>query len=109
MTRTHDNEDFLRWQVLLAPHHCSKSVMYQDEDGKTVLKQDILDDLEALQVGDGVIVASSASVPASNAAGDNPPHASAKARYEEIAKGQFLCTHDDGGHAEPLDSENLTT
>ncbi|KQS03590.1 hypothetical protein ASG11_04435 [Sphingomonas sp. Leaf357] len=102
VTRAHDNEDFLRWQVLLAPHHCSKSVMYQEEGGKTVLKQDMLDDLEALQVGDGIIVASSASVPASNAAGDNPPHASAKSRYEEIAKGGFLCTHDDGGHAEPL-------
>lgn len=109
VTRAHDNEDFLRWTVLLAPHHCSKSVMYQDEDGKTVLKQDILDDLEALQVGDGVIVSSSVSVPKTNATGDNPPHALAKARYEEISKGGFMCTHDDGGHAEPLRFELLET
>jgi hypothetical protein len=107
VTRYHDNLDFLRWQVLLAPHHCSKSVMYQDEEGKTVLKQDILDDLEELQVGDGVIVSSSASVPSTNSSGDNPPHAAAKARYEEIARGGFLCTHDDGGHAEPLCFELL--
>lgn len=102
VTKANGNEDALKWQVLLSPHHCSKSVMYHDEDGKTVLKQDILDDLEALQVENGIIVSSSCSVPATNASGDNPPHALAKARYEEIAKGGFLCTHDDGGHAEPL-------
>src|SRR3546814_15905959 len=90
---------------MLASHHCSKSVMYQEEDGKTLLKQDILDDFERLQVGDGYIVSSSDSVPVSNSSGDNPPHAIAKARYEEIAKGGFLCTHDDGGHAQPLRSE----
>lgn len=107
VTRYHDNLDFLKWQILLAPHHCSKSVMYQDEEGKTVLKQDLLDDLEALQIGDGIIVSSSASIPASNASGDNPPHAKAKARYEEIARGGFVCTHDDGGHSEPLRFEML--
>lgn len=96
------NDDNLCWQVLLAPHHCSKSVMYQDEDGKTVLKQDILDDLDHRQVGPGVIVSSSNCVPASNNDGDNPPHAIAKERYQEIAAGGFLCTHDNGGHAEPL-------
>jgi hypothetical protein len=107
VTRSHNNSDFLKWQILLAPHHCSKSVMYQDEDGKTVLKQDILDDLEALQVGDGIIISSSVSVPTSNAAGDNPPHALAMARYQEVARGGFMCTHDDGAHAEPLRFELL--
>ena len=102
ISKENDNEVNLHWQVMLASHHCSKSVMYQDEDGKTVLKQDILDDFERLQVGDGYIVSSSDSIPASNSSGDNPPHAKAKARYEEIAKGGFLCTHDDGGDGEPL-------
>ncbi len=102
VTKEHDNEQYLAWQVLLAPHHCSKSVMYQDEDGKTVLKQDILDDLEEAQVGDGFIVSSSEEVPASNSDGDNPPHAKAKARYEEIAKGGFICTQEDGVDGEPL-------
>lgn len=96
------NEDNLRWQVMLASHHCSKSVMYQDEDGKLVLKQDILDDFENYQVGLGYVVASANCIPTSNEDGDNPPHAIAKARYSEIATGGFVCTHDDGGHAEPL-------
>lgn len=102
ISKNNGNEDNLRWQVMLASHHCSKSVMYQEEDGKTVLKQDILDDFENYQVGDGYIVASANCVPTSNQDGDNPPHALAKARYSEIATGGFVCTHDDGGHAEPL-------
>ena len=102
VSRASGNEKSLAWRVLLAPHHCSKSVMYQDEEGKSVLKQDILDDLESLQVDAGRVVASSSSIPSSNQPGDNPPHAKAKARYKEIADGGFLCTHDDGGHAEPL-------
>ena len=64
--------------------------------------RDILNDLEAFQVGSGYVVASANSIPTSNKDGDNPPHAKAKARYQEIAIGGFLCTHDDGGHAEPL-------
>lgn len=101
-SEAHDNGDKLAWTVMLAAHHCSKSVMYQKEDNKLVLKKDILEDMEAAQVGDGVIVSSSESVPSSNSAGDNPPHAKAKARYEEIASGGFRCTHDDGEAGSPL-------
>src|SRR3546814_20061413 len=53
VSKANGNEAYLNWQVMLASHHCSKSVMYQEEDGKTVLKKDILDDFERLQVGDG--------------------------------------------------------
>lgn len=102
VTKAHGNEANLRWQVLLAPHHCSKSVMYQDENGKLVLKQDMLDDFGENQVEAGYIVASANCIPSSNKDGDNPPHAIAKARYQEVAVGGFVCTHDDGGHAEPL-------
>lgn len=101
-TKEAGNEQFLAWQVFLAPHHCSKSAMYQDEDGTEVLKQNMLDDLTAYQVGDGCIVASSESIAAKNEKGDNPPHAKAKQRYEEVAQGQFLCTHEDSADSEPL-------
>jgi hypothetical protein len=102
VSRANKRLENLNWQVLLAPHHCSKKVMYQDEDGKEVLKKDIMDEFEASQVGAGYIVSSSNPVPESNKSGDNPPHAKAKARYQEVAIGGFLCTHDDGGHAMPL-------
>ena len=96
------NEQFLEWTVLLAPHHCSKSAMYQMEDEKEVRKEDILDDLERYQIGEGIIVSSSKKVPKISESGDKPPHAVAKYAYQEIANGGFLCTHEDGKPKEPL-------
>ena len=90
-----ENED-LAWNVLLAPHHCSKSVMHWQDEGENEesLKQDILDDMEGAAVDPGYIVASSEPIPKSNKPGDNPPHAKAKRRYEEIAPDGFLCTQE---------------
>jgi hypothetical protein len=92
-TRKHKNDQMLSWNVLLAPHHCSKNAMYEkDENGRDVLKQDILDDLGAAQLDGGCIVSSSSKIPSANTSGDNPPHVKAKNRYEEIVTGEFLCT-----------------
>jgi DNA-directed RNA polymerase specialized sigma24 family protein len=81
----------LAWEVLLAPHHCSKKVMYVMEDGKELLKQDLLDLLERHASESAVVVVSSAEFPPSNKTGDNPPHLLARARYEEIAS-ELTCT-----------------
>lgn len=100
----YSDDDDKEWEVLLAPHHCSKSVMYfqeEDDDGP-VLKQDILDLIEEAAGEDGWIVSSSTKVPASNKPGDNPPHAKAKQRYEEIAPSGFLCTGDDENSDDPI-------
>ncbi len=97
-----DAEDLV-WNVLLAPHHCSKSVMYWQDEGEEeeTLKQDILDVIESQAGTPGHIVASSEPVPASNESGDNPPHAKAKARYEEIAPDGFLCTQEHLSETDP--------
>ena len=89
-------DEDLKWNVMLAPHHCSKSVMYWQDEGedKESLKQGILDDMEKAADDPGYIVASSEPVPKSNKSGDNPPHAKAKRRYEEIAPDGFLCTQE---------------
>lgn len=86
----------LAWNVLLAPHHCSKSVMYWQDEGeeKATLKRELLDGLENAAASPGYIVASSEPVPTTNQSGDNPPHAKAKARYEEIVPDEFLCTQE---------------
>ncbi|MCI0393112.1 MAG: hypothetical protein MOB07_30640 [Acidobacteria bacterium] len=86
----------VEWNIFLAPHHCSKSVMYwQAEDEKEEsLKQDILDSIEGAALSPGYIVASSEPIPSSNKSGDNPPHAKAKARYEQIVLDKFLCTQE---------------
>lgn len=86
----------VEWNVLLAPHHCSKSVMYWKGEGESeeTLKQDVLDAIEAAASSPGYIVASSEVIPASNQSGDDPPHARAKQRYEEIVPDEFLCTQE---------------
>jgi hypothetical protein len=92
-TKAHNNLARLNWNVLLAPHHCSKKVMYEkDENSNDVLKQDILDDLKKRQRNGGFIVSSSTAIPGNNSSGDNPPHAKAKNRYQEIVSGSFICT-----------------
>src|SRR5260370_8556740 len=82
-TRRHQNDARLIWNALLAPHHCSKKAMYEkNANGNDVLKQDILDDLEAAQVLGGFIIASSVAIPASTLPAYNPPHTNARARYQ---------------------------
>ncbi|SRR5579884_721559 len=93
----------VEWNVILAPHHCSKSAMYwQDEgDEEATLHQDILDLMEAAALEPGYVVSSSEPIPATNKKGDNPPHARAKARYQEIAPTGFLCTQEHGEEDQP--------
>jgi len=104
ISKANENDDKLKWNILLAPHHCSKSVMYtKDENDNNVLQQEMMDDLESYCLDTGYVVSSSKSIPSSNKKGDNPPHAKAKARYEEIVSTDFLCTHNDESEdAEPI-------
>ncbi len=92
------------WNVLLAPHHCSKSVMYtRGPDGKDHLQDDVMAALEDASIPDGYIVSSSQPVPASNREGDDPPHAKAKHRYEEVVeKGHFVCTQEHPNATSPV-------
>jgi beta-lactamase superfamily II metal-dependent hydrolase len=96
-------DEDLAWNVMLAPHHCSKSAMYWKDEGAKdeTLKQDILDAMEDAQLDPGHIVASSEPIPESNQPGDNPPHARAKRRYEEIANDGFLCTQEHPNRTKP--------
>ena len=86
----------LAWDVLLAPHHCSKSVMYYDnENGNEVLDRDLMTKIEDAGTGCRYIVSSSEPIPSRNQSGDNPPHAKAKNRYEEIVEqDHFICTQE---------------
>lgn len=96
--------DTLAWNVLLAPHHCSKSVMYTKENGddKETLQEGIVRDMGNAGLSPGYIVASSDSVPVSNEPGDNPPHAVAKAQYLRIVPNEFYCTHQHPNDDDPI-------
>jgi hypothetical protein len=80
----HGRPERLAWEVLLAPHHCSKRVMYVADDGKEVLKQDVLDVMARHAADDAVIVVSSSNFRCEDEPGDNPPHIIARNRYEEL-------------------------
>lgn len=88
-------EDDLAWNVLLAPHHCSKAVMYwqEEDDEKEVLKKHIVEEMDEASLEPNRVISSSNPVPSSNKSGDNPPHAKAKTQYETITD-SFLCTMD---------------
>ena len=99
-------DEALAWNVLLAPHHCSKSVMYwqDDDEDEETLKGDIVTDMGNCALGPGFVVSSSMPIPATNKPGDNPPHAKAKEQYELIVPDEFLCTHQhkDEENPEPI-------
>jgi beta-lactamase superfamily II metal-dependent hydrolase len=86
----------LAWDVLLAPHHCSKSVMYVDGD----LQLDVLEAIGRNAKTPSTIVSSSNPVPATDTDGANPPHRAAAKRYTEIAD-DFVCTMEHGSTSAP--------
>lgn len=92
-----NNMNYLGWDVMLCSHHCSKSIMYWQDEGeeKETFKQDIIDYFEKYNKnGDGYIVSSSHSE-FTDGDGDNPPHKKARKCYEKIVKaGNFICTHE---------------
>lgn len=89
------DDDDLAWEIFLAPHHCSKAVMYGRDEGETEdsLKQELLDQIENAAAGSAHIIASAPPIPDKDEDGANPPHRIAADRYEEIVDGgHFLCT-----------------
>ena len=88
-------KDDLAWNVLLAPHHCSKAVMYWKDEGddEEKLKKHIVEEMDNASLEPNRVVSSSNPVPSANKPGDNPPHAKAKTQYETITE-SFLCTMD---------------
>ena len=93
----------LTWNALLAPHHCSKSVMYwkDEDDDEEKLRSDIVRDIGNAVLTPGYVVSSSRPIPSSNESGDNPPHALAKAQYSRVVPNDFLCTHEHPSEDEP--------
>ena len=93
----------VQWNVLLAPHHCSKSVMYWKEDGEgdETLKLDIIRDIGNAALDPGFVVSSSDPVPDKDDSGSNPPHAKARVQYERIVPNDFICTHEHPNEENP--------
>lgn len=95
--------DDLAWNIFLAPHHCSKKVMYWKDEGdkEETFKKDIMDAIEKQKKSGGYVIASAYS-DFTDGEGDNPPHSKARKQYEKIVDaGHFLCTHERPNKKEP--------
>lgn len=91
--RTQARPERLAWDVMLAAHHCSKSVMYAaGEDGDIERKDDLLQMFVDAAGSTGYVVASSRPFRDVDSTGDNPPHLLARDAYDEIAPSGVLCT-----------------
>jgi beta-lactamase superfamily II metal-dependent hydrolase len=90
-SESHDREDRVEWDLLLAPHHCSKKVMYlRSVDGDEELEEDVLRAFERHQLPGAVVISSSGEIPDEDSVGANPPHKMAYDRYSEIADEVFV-------------------
>jgi hypothetical protein len=96
-TEKNSNTPYLYWHVMLCSHHCSKAVMYWQEEGgmEEAFKKDIMDSFAKYARGEAGYILSSSHSDFTDGEGDNPPHKKARNRYEEIVKaGRFICTHE---------------
>jgi len=86
----------LAWNVLLAPHHCSKGVFFWkgegDDDEK--YRPDLVQDMANAGLPTKYVVVSSRPIPSKDEPGANPPHAKAKREYLKMGPNEFLCTHE---------------
>lgn len=102
-----ENTGYLCWDVMLAAHHCSKCVMYWQEEGDkdAVLKKDIMTYFEKYKRTETGYIVSSSHSSFTDGDGDLPPHKKAREQYEKIvSSGRFICTHEypDKKNPEPL-------
>jgi hypothetical protein len=92
ITEEKQNELRLGWDLLLAPHHCSKKVMYvPDVTGADVFQNDVMDAFERYAGVGAVIVSSSRVIPGRDEPGMNPPHRKAADQYRALVD-DFVCT-----------------
>jgi beta-lactamase superfamily II metal-dependent hydrolase len=81
----HGRGEYLAYDVLLAPHHCSKKVMFTPAgDGKDVYQKDVVEALTKYANDAAVVVCSSGPIPEQDKPRDNPPHMKAYNRYREV-------------------------
>lgn len=84
--------DDVAWDLFLAPHHCSRSALFEkDGAGAYVLKSDLV-----LAISDAASTTGRVLLSCSDAFSDdpgcNPPHTMAREQYEAIAPEGVLCT-----------------
>lgn len=102
-TKERERDQYLKWNVHLAAHHCSKKVMFwkDDDSEEESFRKDIMDDFESAAL-EGAYIVASCRFDFTAGKGDNPPHSKARDKYERIVDaGHFLCTHEYPNKTDP--------
>lgn len=88
ITKSHKNEDRLKWNLLNIPHHCSYLALSDQKGDKETEPKPLVKELLLHGKKDAYLVSSSDSIPDSKDMyeADQPPHIQAKNAYETYRK-----------------------
>ena len=88
ITKSHKNEDRLKWNLLNIPHHCSYLALSDEKGDKETEPKPLVKELLLHGKKDAYLVSSSDPIPDSKDmyAADQPPHIQAKNAYETYRK-----------------------
>ena len=93
-----DNEK-LKFDIFVAPHHCSKRALF-DDDGNEV--SEVISGLTDNAAEDAWVVVSAPPIPESDTDGADPPHRVAWGKYAEILGSDHqVCTGQHGSKDDP--------
>ena len=82
-TEANDNEEYLEWDILLAPHHCSRNAIRRQE-GDEWVDADAAEHLERYAASDATVVLSARSFDDVGEDDVQPPHTDARDVYQRI-------------------------
>ena len=99
------NADRLEWDLLLAPHHCSRNAICR-QDGDVWVDADAYTDLKDSAAAHAVVVVSSRSFDDIKGKDTNPPHEDARTAYERMVGKENVCWTAD--NAKGTDSDPVT-
>lgn len=99
------NDERLWWDLLLAPHHCSRNAVRR-KDGDEWVNADAAEDLRRYAADDALVVVSARSFDDISADDTDPPHTDARDVYESIVGVDAIYYTSD--YANGSDSDPLT-
>ncbi len=103
-TEAAGNEDYLWWDLLLAPHHCSRNAIRR-KDGEDWVDAQAADDLSRYAADDAVVVVSARSFDDISDDDTDPPHTDARDVYENMVGADamsYTADYADGSDSDPL-------
>lgn len=95
----------VEWNLLLAPHHCSKNSLYYKDGDNEKVNEKLIEHLKSSGQEEAYIISSSEDN-FTDTRNSNPPSLKAKNQYKKLIKAKhFLCTHsnkDKSGNIVPI-------